>query len=61
MREIGKLILSGSSFTVILRWRYMYIKCISEAQRLQGKKLTTVVGVGFVNFSLYLIKLLSGN
>ena len=39
----------------------MYIKCISEAQRLQGKKLTTVVGVGFVNFSLYLIKLLSGN
>ena len=55
------LILSGSSFTVILCRRYMYLKCISEAQTLQGKKLTTEVGMGFVNFSGYLIKLLSGD
>ena len=39
----------------------MYLKCIRGAQTLQGKKLTTEVGVGFVNFSGYLIKLLSGN
>ena len=39
----------------------MYLKCISEAQTLQGKKLTTEVGVGLVNFSGYLIKLLSEN
>ena len=53
--------MSGLSFTVILCWRYIYLKGISEAQTLQGKKLTTEVGVGFVNFSGYLTKLLSGN
>ena len=37
------------------------LKYISEAQTLQGKTLTTEVGVGFVNFSGYLIKLLSGD
>ena len=39
----------------------MYLKCISKAQTLQGKKLTTEVGVGLVNFSGYLITLLSEN
>ena len=39
----------------------MYLKCISKVRTLQGKKLTTEVGVGLENFSGYLGKLLSEN
>ena len=38
----------------------MYLKCITDAQNTAGK-LTTVVAVGLLTFSDYLIKLLSGN